>query len=364
MPDRRARADRCPSVLVTGQSSLAVEVTRLAAAAGHEIDVAATAGAACRSWTGAPVVLVGADCARAVADLGLTRRPGLLVLATDAADSDVWRWAVAAGAEDVLFLPGAEQQLVDRLAEAADTAAGRSAAVLAAVGGRGGAGATVLAAGLAVTAIGRGLRTTLVDADPLGGGIDLVIGAEDRPGLRWPDLAGARGRVPAGALAEALPGVGELTVVSWDRGEVRHVPLPAMYAVLDAAVRGSDLVVVDLPRHLDDAARAALARTHLALVVVPAELRAAASAGRVVATLVRDCGDVRVVVRGPAPGGLPAHRVAEALGLPLAAVLRPEPGLPAALERGEAPARRGSGPLASACRALLAELARAGHLAA
>jgi hypothetical protein len=54
---------------------------------------------------------------------------------------------------------------------------------------------------------------------------------------------------------------------------------------------------------------------------------------------------LQVVVRGPAPGGLDAQMVAEALGLPLAGRCRPEPGLAQALERGLAPGGR-RGPLA------------------
>ena len=45
-----------------------------------------------------------------------------------------------------------------------------------------------------------------------------------------------------------------------------------------------------------------------------------------------------------------------ALGLPLAGSLRPEPALCQALERGEAPAVHGAGPLAELCRKLIDEL--------
>src|SRR5450759_3038179 len=68
------------------------------------------------------------------------------------------------------------------------------------------------------------------------------------------------------------------------------------------------------------------------------------------------CPDVRVVVRGPAPAGLDADVIAASLDLRLAGQLRPEPGLAAALERGEPPARRGSGPLSRLCGRLLDEL--------
>jgi hypothetical protein len=65
---------------------------------------------------------------------------------------------------------------------------------------------------------------------------------------------------------------------------------------------------------------------------------------------------VAVVVRGPAPGRLKAREVARALGLPLAGSLRPESSLCQALERGEAPAAAGHGPLAELCRRLIADL--------
>jgi hypothetical protein len=73
------------------------------------------------------------------------------------------------------------------------------------------------------------------------------------------------------------------------------------------------------------------------------------------------CASLAVVVRGPAPGGLKASEVAQALGLPLAGSLRAEPGLPAALERGQPPARDGRGPLAALCRRLLGEAGLTGH---
>jgi hypothetical protein len=125
---------------------------------------------------------------------------------------------------------------------------------------------------------------------------------------------------------------------------------------MDAARRGRDLVVVDLPRRLDDAAVLALEAADRALLVVPAELRATAAAARVAETIAPHCGDLAVVVRGPAPGRLGAREVASALGLPLAGTMRPESGLSAALERGEAPAASGRGPLAALCGRIVADL--------
>lgn len=343
-------------LLVTGDPALLDDLLRLAAAAGVEPEVAADPAPARRSWSAAPVVLVGADLTDACIGAQLPRRDDVVLVGLDLDDASVWERAVRLGAAHVIFLPDAEPWLVDLLADATEPP-GPVAAVVGVVGGRGGAGATSLVVALALGALRRGLRTLLVDADPLGGGIDLTLGAEDASGLRWPALASSRGRVSHRALAEALPRVDGLAVLSWDRGDLPHVPPTAMGALLDSARRGSDLVVVDLPRMVDEAAQVALTRTTVALLVVPAEVRACAAAARVSAALSLRCPDVRVVVRGPAPGGLTADAVATSLALPLAASLRAEPGIAEALERGEPPGRRARGPLARFCERFLAEIA-------
>jgi hypothetical protein len=50
--------------------------------------------------------------------------------------------------------------------------------------------------------------------------------------------------------------------------------------------------------------------------------------------------------------------VADALGLPLAGVLPADQGAAAALERGEAVALAGRGPLATVCREVLVDVLR------
>ena len=55
----------------------------------------------------------------------------------------------------------------------------------------------------------------------LSGGADLLLGAETVPGLRWPQLARARGRLGGGMLREALPRLDGLSVLSWDRTDRR-----------------------------------------------------------------------------------------------------------------------------------------------
>lgn len=345
----------CRPLLVTADPLLLDDLLRLAAAAGVEVDVAGDVEAARHGWVKAPLVLVGHDLVDRCARSRLPRRPQVVLVGQDLDDAGVWQRAVQVGAEHVVFLPDAEPWLTGLLAEALEGPSPTSPLV-AVLGGRGGAGATVLSCALAVRAVRRGLRALLVDGDPMGGGIDLVFGAEATPGLRWPDLRAARGRVPATALADALPRIHGLGVLSWDRGAAAPLAAEAVRAVLSAGRRTHDVVVVDLPRALDAAAREVLETATTTLIVVPAEVRAAAAAARVAASAGLWCDDIRLVVRRPGPAGVGADQVAEALGLPLAGELRAEPGLDLSLERGEPPATRPRSPLGVLCDGLLEDL--------
>ena len=358
MPPRTSvpAGPRRPLVL-TSDAELLDELLRLAAAGGTEVEVVPDPPSARPRWAGAPLVMVGCDQAQSCLRARLPHRSRVVLVGRAGHGDPGWDLAELIGAEHVAMLPAAEPWLVDRLAESVNgkvvTGSGR---VVALIGGRGGAGASVLAGGLAVTAARAGLRTLLVDADPLGGGLDLVLGWEQLEGLRWPALTQADGRVDAPALVRALPSRGDLVMLSWDRGDPLALPAEAMAATMDAGRRGRDLVVVDLPRQLDDAAVIALQTADRTLVVVPAELRATAAAARVAAMVLPHCPELSVVVRGPAPGRLKAREVARALDLPLVGTLRPEPGLCRGLERGEAPASSGNGPLAVLCQRIVAEL--------
>jgi secretion/DNA translocation related CpaE-like protein len=343
------------SLVVTADPDALDDLLRLAATAGIELEVAADGGSARRPWAAAPLVVVAADAVDSCVRQGLPRRAEVLLLGRDLDDAGIWQRAVEIGAEHVVFLPDAERWLIERFVEAAE--GGRNdGTVVAVLGGRGGAGATTFACALAVTATRAGRSALLVDGDPLGGGIDLVFGGELDRGLRWPGLLATRGRLPAAALSSALPRMAGLSVLSWDRGRIEAIPPEALEAVLSAARRAHEIVVVDLPRSLDEAGRAVLAGATTAVLVVPAEVRAAAAAARMAVAVGSLCADLRVVSRGPSPSGLGGDQIARALGLPLLAEMRPEPGLELALEHGDAPARRGRGPLSVACGRLLDDL--------
>lgn len=345
-------------LLVTDDQGLRDDLLRLAAAVGVTPTFVGrdAVGDVRRAWTLAPLVLVGTDGAEALAGLRLPRREGVLLVAADRDDPTAWRRAVAAGAEQVVDLVRDRDLLVDVLGACSDGPAG--APVLCVVGGCGGAGASVLAAALAVTATVDGARSLLVDTDPWGGGLDLVVGAEHEDGLRWGDLATTTGRVSAASLRELLPRVGSCAVLTWDRrATAEQVPAASVRAVLEAGQRGHELVVVDLPRQLDPTAEEALLRADHTVVVVPAEVRAVAAATKVVAALGRMTTGTGLVVRDHGRPGLSPDAVAESLALPLLATVRPERRLAEALDQGLGPLSRRRGALARTCRDVLAAVA-------
>ncbi|WP_131788067.1 septum site-determining protein Ssd [Protofrankia symbiont of Coriaria ruscifolia] len=342
-------------LVVTDEPLLLDDLLRLAAAAGATVDAVADADLARRYWNSAPLVLVGADRVPSCVAVGLPRRPGVVLVSSDLDDGGVWEAAVRLGAEHVAFLPDAEEWMVDVLVDATE-ADQRRGTVVGVVGGRGGAGATSLSIALTLASLRRGFSTVLVDADPLGGGIDLALGIEDQPGMRWPDLASAHGRLPRRMLSEALPSLGELPVLSWDRISPTVIAPSAMTSILTSARRGNDLLVVDLPRFPDQTTAVAMQLAKIILVVVPAEVRAIAAAGRVCDTANRYCADVRVVVRLPGPAGLQADTVSDALALPVAGILRHEQGLASGLERGEPPGSRRRSSLARVSGQILNDL--------
>ncbi|HEY0000356.1 MAG TPA: septum site-determining protein Ssd [Actinoplanes sp.] len=340
-------------LVVTGDPDLLDDLLRLAAAGGTEVDVAPDLAAARPRYPLAPLVMVGVDQIGACVRARLPRRSRVAFVGRGDPPDQVWEAAKVLGIEHVIELPTAEAWLVDRFAERPGQPVGRTIAV---IGGRGGAGASILAGGLAVTAAAAGHRTLLIDADPLGGGLDLLLGWEDAAGLRWSGLAEAAGRVDPAALLNALPHRGDLVVLSFTREHGPVVPAEAMATTLDAGRRGREVIVADLPRSLDDAAVLALQSADRAVLIVPAELRAAAAAARVAQMVRVHREDLSLVVRGPAPGRLKPRDMAAVLGLPLVGTLRPEPAMCQALERGEAPVSNGKGPLATLCRQLIGEL--------
>lgn len=352
--------DNRPLVFVEDTAVLD-ELLRLAAAVGCELERVPDVTALRQRWKSAPLVVLDRASTLACKEIALVRRPGVVLACTEVIPSTLWQDAVSVGAENVVALPAGEHWLSEAFADVAEGPPPTTGRVLAVVGGRGGAGASVFAAAIGLTALRRGEGALLIDCDPLGGGLDMVLGAESEEGLRWPEVRLRSGRVAVSSLRSALPGRtrggARLTMLSCHRGGGGPGP-DAVVAVLDAGKRAGDTVVCDLPRSFGPSACAALDRADLAVLVVPAEVRACVAAAQLAKTITDRGVDVRAVVRVPAPGGLPVKDVAEAVGVPVVAVMRPEPGLARAIECGEF-RPKAHGPLSTASGAVLDQLTAA-----
>lgn len=352
-------------VLLTQVQSLIDHCTALADGVGVPLDVRSPVSG---GWQDSVLVLVGED----VTHIPPTGSVPTVLVGAEGAGDDVWVAAAKLGVDNVVILPAGAEWLTQRMIHAVEPP-DLPAPTLGVVGGSGGAGASVLASALARCAADSGINTILVDADPLGGGLDVVLGCENTDGLRWPALAASRGRLRPSTLVQALPRDGNLSILSWDRGAVEtqqsaltqpglnQPPLtqPALIqpthtqahqqtqaaetsvgelaegvfdAVISAAQQAFDLVIIDLPRH---APVQWAASCHHITVVTPARVRAAVAAAAVATRLRTVHSSVNIAVRVSGRAGLDPGLLASTVELDLAGSYRDDTHLAEQLDRGE-----------------------------
>ena len=215
-------------MFITDDEALLDQLLRLAAAAGVSPEVARDGVGGLRGWAAASLVLVGADQALAMARTSPPRREKVHVVVLGRVPNDLFETALAVGAESVAALPGSETWLVEELTDLGDQRTERGL-TLGVVGGSGGVGATTFACALGQMAARSG-EALVIDLDPLGPGIDRVLGLEAREGMRWDELGQPTGRLSARSLRQALPRSAGLGVLTWNAGP--HGTLQA-FAVRD-----------------------------------------------------------------------------------------------------------------------------------
>ena len=338
-----------PPLFVTADDSLLEELLRLAAAAGTTPEVAHDVPAALRAWLKAPVVLVGADLADDLARASPQRREAVFVVLTGPQPDPAFPVALALGAESVADLPRSEGWVVERLTDVVDTGPARGLTV-GVIGGSGGSGATTFACAMAQIAARSG-PSVVIDLDPLGPGVDRVLGLDLVDGVRWEALGHTAGRLSARALRDSLPRHDGVAALTWYAGpRPRTLQAFAVREALSAARRGHDTVVVDLPRASDTLADEVVSRCDQVLVTVAATVAGVAAA-------VRTCG------RFPDPGGLglvvrgttvDEDAVARLVGAPLVVRMGDQRGLAESIDLGLGPVRSRRGPLGRAAAAALA----------
>lgn len=236
--------------------------------------------------------------------------------------------------------------------------AGRVVMVLAAGGGL---GASTVSLALAARLAEDCERVVVVDTDRLGGGLDVLAGLEEEPGLRWEDLDELDGQVDAEALMARLPQRDGVAVLGY--AGLRHASTvschgsrPSVSTVVAALAELTD-VVVDTGRTSPELAELARLADRVVLLVAPG-LRCLAAGRALVELLAGDrarrgasgqhdpVDPVQVWVRARRPSRLVRELVQEALGVEEVEVLADDPSVPRDADHGEIPGR-GRGRLAT-----------------
>lgn len=314
------------------------------------VAVAPAPGEARHSYAAAPRVLVAADLLEGLAATRPARRSDVALLLPAGAPPPDAAACVRLGVEQVLDVEEAAGWLGSPAPDGSglDGRLGRPIGRLVAVtGARGGCGTSTLASALALSAAAAGADVLFVDLDFQGGGLDVLLGAEHRPGARWPELCRP---LPDDDLFAHLPTVGGLRLLSADRTPDQP-PAGVVAQVLARSVDAARLIVVDLPRTTPVDV---LPEPNRVLVVVPDEVRTTAAAAMRLATLPA-ASDAALVVRD-GPGGEPADEIAARLNRPLAGRLRHEKRLAERAERALARPARPRTPLWRLADRLLVDL--------
>lgn len=310
--------------LLCSRDPVVIEAVEVSAAA-LEVDlrVEGEVAAVKEAWGGAAVRLLGVELA---ARWGAPGRGAAHLVGVSA--PELARCSAELGLP-VLPLPEGQSRLAGLLAAALRPQT--SSRTVAVVGASGGLGASTLTAALAIAAARAGQRAVAVDLAGGSGGIDLLVGAETAEGLRWPDLAQARGEL--GDVFEALPEVAGARFLAQGR-QGDPPPESAVDAVLGALARSADVI------YLDAGGGPAPPQAERSLVLVGADVCSVAAAQRL-GRKVRAAG---VVVRSGQGRRIPADAVARSLGLDCAGALPHDRALPRLAELGlpplPGPARR------------------------
>ena len=283
-------------LLVTESLTVREQVTPIAAAVGLGVQVADTIDSVLHDWLSYTYVVIGEDQAPSLAQNRPPRRAGVVIVHGDRVEGletsnwerELWKSAVAIGADNVIGLPSSAFWLSDALRACAPSS-NEHGLVMAFIPGSGGSGASTAAVNVGMRAVSRGTSAVVIDADSLGGGLDLILGAEEMSGTRWGSINPGEGRIAASTLASALPVSGGLAFLSHTRREP-HQPQPDMLAaVIDAARRTFDLVVVDLPHSISTETELVVSLAKLTAITVRNHVRSVA-AGASVHQWVRESG--------------------------------------------------------------------------
>ena len=279
------------------------------------------------------------------------------------------RRAIRAGALGFYLWPAEREALAEataRLRPVPEQGLQGSAPVFAVYGARGGAGATFVATHLAAAFARRGRRCVLVDLDAVFADASAAVGVPDDEAVRTVgDLVPLGDEVSGRHLEEVVwrhpEGFGVLLAPGDELGPIevrgRH------YRAAVAAVRRTcDVVVLHVPRGLDEIARTGLELADRIVIVLGLDVVAFRDAKRAIALAGLEGRSVFVVNRARR-SEITAGDVERVFGARALAVIPSDRGVPSAMDRGRLVSNRGrvGRSLDRLARRLMEETASAGR---
>jgi pilus assembly protein CpaE len=259
------------------------------------------------------------------------------------------RAALGSGARGFYLWPEEREALARdarRAARVVEPAPGTPGRVVAVYGPRGGTGVTFLATNLAAASAARGASTVLVDLDPFFADVTCAIGVPPASEIA--------------TVADLVPVLDELTQDHLDRVLYAHpkgfrallgppepslaAALPPEYAAraIDLLRTEGDVVILHLPRALDEACCGGLELADEVLLVVSLDVLSFRAAHRAL-TYLAGLGltaRCRLVVNRAAPGEVIPDDVERVFGLRPLAILKHDRAIPRSMNRGELVAGR------------------------
>ena len=250
-----------------------------------------------------------------------------------------WKLALKAGTADAFILPAQATELLSALRNdaAVSTPSSSQGSVITVSSATGGSGCSTIAAALALYSHDK-TPTVLIDADPHSGGMDLLLGCEDNPGIRWVDLTSTDGVLNGVDLIAALPNSGSgLPILSVDRLSLDSGITEEKLQQVIAALRGTHRIIIDIPAYTS-ALTTTLTVADACYLVIPPEVRAAAVASRMVKYLRNHSSkttsklQVTGIVRHRGWAGLRIRDIESIVGITIAAEVGNIPALPKKIE--------------------------------
>lgn len=207
----------------------------------------------------------------------------------------------------------------------------RNGITLAVTGASGGVGVSSFAVALAKCAT----PATLIDAVPDSGGLDLLMGMENSPGIRWQDIDLEQGKVDGEALRNALPqhrcGTALLTTQRTRVADPWCLNPRKVEGAVAALGSAAGMSVIDMPRS-GEIADTVLAAADAVVLVVPQQVRGVGAAVGCMARWAEYKKPLLVVVRAIGYSGLTVEDVEHILEVKVTAQI---PSLPRLAQRIE-----------------------------